>query len=210
MNGTEFKSNLKDSFRSSGLADKLRAQLRAKLVAELVLKTRSIKLESTPDDSIYTKVIDSLIVGYLKAMSYDFTVSVFLPESGQVKQLLSDCISRLTNPTADLTALLHLTNSNTLTSQINTFQNIPLLEKIIKALSLYTNLPTSTRETQTAEAEDMLEWTIRQTDKEAVLRNEQTHKISAMALEDRMMRYQRDVDARMETELESRVCMRLM
>ena len=51
----------------------------------------------------------------------------------------------------------------------------------------------------------MLEWTIRQTDKEAVLKNEQTHKISAMALEDRMMRYQRDVDARMDTELDSRV-----
>jgi hypothetical protein len=140
-------------------------------------------------------------------MSYDFSVSVFLPESGQTKQLLSDCIdSFVLILAADLTNLLHLSNSCALTSQIKSFTTtMPLLEKIIKALSLYTNLPMNSRETQTSDAEDMLEWTIRQSDKEVVMKNEQTHKQSAMALEDRMMRYQRDVDARMETELESRV-----
>lgn len=220
MNATEFKSSLKESFKSSGLADKLKSQLRAKLVAELVLRTRQagdmsfgLVRQDGQEDSIYTKVIDSLIVGYLKAMSYDFTISVFLPESGQQKQLLSDGTLSFLNSSAELSALLHLSRSCALTSQLRAFEESeqgsslkrPLLEKIVKAVSLYTNTPMNARETQTSEADDVLEWSIRRSDKEADIRNEYSMKQSAMALEDRMMRYQRDVDARMNSELEARV-----
>jgi len=199
LSKSEFHSNIFSTLKKSGVADKLKSQLRAKLVAELVLKSKTIQPALIEQETIYIKVIDSLIVDYLKSKNYDFTVSVFMPESGQTKQLLN---------LSDLHALLHLSTPCSLTTIVASFSEhpIPLLEKIIKALALCTSIPLLNKDSQTeTDQQDVLEWSIRQCDKDASLKSIQSHKMNVIAMEERMLRYQADVDSRMKMEMEDQL-----
>ena len=102
LSQNQFKSNLFESLKRNGIADKLKSQLRAKLVAELSLKTKG--LEAQQEVTLLNRLIDSLIVGYLKSNNLQFSLSVFLPESG-----LSRANSILS--TNDCLDILHLKNS---------------------------------------------------------------------------------------------------
>lgn len=77
----ELKSRLLDKLHNGGIHDKLLSQLRSKLFAELYLATR-IKPVTNTNGLLICKVVDSLFVDYLATRGLEFSLSVFLPESG--------------------------------------------------------------------------------------------------------------------------------
>lgn len=185
MSRLEFKQAIFKNLQSSGIAENLKSQLRSKLIYQLAspLPTRQSK-------SIHSRIIDSLIIEYLKSSGFEFTLSVFLPESGC--QSLS---------AADIATLLHLEHKDSL---LRALGNDSMLEKICKVVSLTNSV--YHKEIQTVvDVEDVIEWGLRQADKDSLEKNATSHKKDAMALEERMVRYQLDVDARMKQELEDQV-----
>ena len=79
-----------------------------------------------------------------------------------------------------------------------------MIKDIFTAISLLHDIPHASIDTQTdLQPEDILEWKIRQSDKDQIDKTNNLNKISALAMEDRMIRYQIQVDDRMKRELES-------
>jgi len=77
-----------------------KSQLRSCIVQELLKNTKlsgggtsgftnifenDIPQKTFMESKVLTKTINSLIIGYLKASNYEFTLSVFLPECGMSK-----------------------------------------------------------------------------------------------------------------------------
>jgi hypothetical protein len=78
----------------------VQSQLRSKLILELRLRASSLNLQPKPQSSalvapgsgggsrtlctstVLTKIADSLISDYLQYKGYEFSLSVFIPESG--------------------------------------------------------------------------------------------------------------------------------
>ena len=56
----------------------LKAQLRANIIKEI----QAHITDSEPQTSLFIKALNSLVVEYLQSRGNEFTLSVFLPESG--------------------------------------------------------------------------------------------------------------------------------
>ena len=86
----QFRVEFYENLKSSGISDKLKSQLRARLITELKIKNLKLNNQTFLDVSKYNKtkgnllfkVIDSLIIEYLKSRNLEFSLSVFLPETG--------------------------------------------------------------------------------------------------------------------------------
>ena len=74
----EFKQKVFQILSTAGYPQKLKAQLRSQIIAEI----QSHAASPLPHKPLLRKAIDSLIVEYLQSQGNDFTLSVFLPESG--------------------------------------------------------------------------------------------------------------------------------
>lgn len=80
------------------------------------------------------------------------------------------------------------------------------LYKLLHAISIICDIPNLEKDTQTDfTPEDVIEWKIRQLDKDTTTRSNEQHRISALAIEERMLRYQQDVDYRMKAEVDEQV-----
>ncbi|KAJ3226338.1 oxidative DNA demethylase [Clydaea vesicula] len=188
-----FQRELFKNLQQSGIADKLKSQLRSKLIAEISLKNNQFQLKNKDqsESTLYNKIVDSLIVGYFKSREFDFSLSVFLPESGisRPRQLLTN---------EDIIHILHLKKTN------NLKEPQPLLINLFHAISLLTNQPTANKEIQTeVEPDDIIEWKIRETENVSKITAKEKDRLNAFALEERMLRYQQDVDNRAKAELDS-------
>lgn len=84
---------------SSGITNKLKvskitkSQLRSKLFAELSLQNSLVSKEA--DKSLKRQIVDSLFVDYLKLKGMEFSLSVFVPESGVCKLDKADILRAL-------------------------------------------------------------------------------------------------------------------
>eukprot|EP00833_Pecoramyces_ruminatium_P000455 jgi/Orpsp1_1/1174487/evm.model.c7180000050310.2 len=100
MNSSEMRVQLYENLKRSGITDKMKSQLRSCIVQELLKNTKlsnggtsgyanifenDIPKKAFMTSKVLIKTINSLIIGYLKASNYEFTLSVFLPECGMSK-----------------------------------------------------------------------------------------------------------------------------
>ncbi|XP_068703623.1 centriole and centriolar satellite protein OFD1-like isoform X2 [Montipora foliosa] len=90
----EFRRNLFQAFQSRGVLEALKTQLRNRLIAELQETTGQPglvqKSQSMVTDNLYELAANSLIADHLKRCKYEYSLSVFLPESGlQESKLLT-------------------------------------------------------------------------------------------------------------------------
>ena len=77
-----------DMLRRSGGSDKLKCQLRAKLFAELALRSDVVVTGISVKPSLLFNVVDSMLLDYFKARGLDYTLSVFVPETGATKHVI--------------------------------------------------------------------------------------------------------------------------
>lgn len=81
-----YRERLFDTMQDAGLVDNLKVRIRQKLIEKLQHE-RKVK-EVEPDKLFVKKVCSSLIADYLRASSLDYSLSVFVPESGFGQSLL--------------------------------------------------------------------------------------------------------------------------
>ncbi|KAJ3286919.1 oxidative DNA demethylase, partial [Borealophlyctis nickersoniae] len=150
------------------------------------------------------KVIDSLVIEYLKRSGFEFTLSVFMPECGvaRVEQIFTE---------HDVIRALHLDGDTSFhralkESMGSSESGGALITRIFNGLSHVADVPTVEREMQTElEIEDLVEMRIRQADKDYTHRTQEQTKQNALALEDRIVRYQRELEARAQVEMEKQL-----
>ncbi|KAJ3032160.1 oxidative DNA demethylase [Rhizophlyctis rosea] len=228
----ELRVRLFETLRRTGVADKLKSQLRARLVSELKLRSpfqqqsdASNHNHLTSSGTLLLKLIDSLFIEYLRERGYEFTLSVFMPECGLTNrsQLLSS---------DDALHILNLDQQNSLTRQLVSLwvwkrekgaqgveeweegverehlgsHGTALIIRLLNALSRTTGVSTLEREMQTdVEFEDLLEVKIRQSDKDIAQRKHEQHKLSAAIMEERLSKYQRELEVRYKSEMEDQL-----
>ncbi|XP_071847803.1 centriole and centriolar satellite protein OFD1-like isoform X2 [Apostichopus japonicus] len=125
MSATELKSKLYQTFKQKGWEDALKVQLRKRLVAEL--QHSAMKQGFTPrgeeeqvdarKTSLTLRAVNSLVADHLKRCDYEYTLSIFLPESDTSREKM------FTIP--DLLELLHVQPSS------------PLYNKLAKEIPYY-------------------------------------------------------------------------
>ncbi|KAI8907037.1 hypothetical protein DFJ77DRAFT_476463 [Powellomyces hirtus] len=218
MTRQELRIRLFETLRTRGVADKLKSQLRAKIVAELKLRVHgrggvtddiwkdgSVAPNNTNHPArgrLLHQVLDSLVVGYLRSRRMEFTLSVFLPESG-----CADGIRVLAED--DVMQALHLDHRTpfyrALRSLMGESHNEALLVNLVTSLTRVADLGMLEAGCQTEmDMDDLIEHRVRETDKHLGERSNEQGRLHAMALEERMLRYQREVEARLQREMEGR------
>ncbi|KAJ3024155.1 oxidative DNA demethylase [Thoreauomyces humboldtii] len=203
----ELRTRLFETLRSKGVADKLKSQLRAKIVAELKLRIHRPTEQSDPAleasrGRLLNQVLDSLVIGYLRSRGLDFTLSVFLPESG-----CSDGIRVLTEE--DVMQALHLDHRtpfyHALRGSMEGNTNETLLVNLVTGLIHVADLGMVETGCQTElEVEDLIESRVRETDRRLDQRTQDQSRLHAVALEERMLRFQREIENRLQREAEQR------
>lgn len=150
----ELKSRLLDKLHNGGIHDKLLSQLRSKLFAELSLATR-IKPVTNTNGMLISKVIDSLFVDYLTTRGLEFSLSVFLPESGldsvtKVENGLKKALNE-----SDMIRALHLQRPNT--AVLLTDGEGSFISRLLSSLSNFNDRPTMEKQVQTnVEVDDLM------------------------------------------------------
>lgn len=86
-------------------------------------------------------------------------------------------------------------------------QSSSFLFRLLTTIAITMDLPCLEKDTQTEILpEDLLEWKIRQSEKDSAQKFADQNRITAFAIEERMLRYQQEVDMRMKADLDSQVC----
>ncbi|XP_071498456.1 centriole and centriolar satellite protein OFD1-like [Diadema antillarum] len=97
MSASELKARLYQTFRERGLAESLKSQLRTKLVTELRQGAllQQVRFGSDPGavtppsgmgpSPLMLRAANSLIADHLRRCGYDYSLAVFLPESGSAQ-----------------------------------------------------------------------------------------------------------------------------
>ena len=103
QNIADFKRQLYKSFKETGVLDGIKTQLRGKLMEKLNKYSKQPELQSDKkileSDSITEKILCSLVLDFLKTNGYNFSLSVYVPESGLSTNSLT---------TPEILQLLHL------------------------------------------------------------------------------------------------------
>ncbi|KAJ3330547.1 oxidative DNA demethylase [Blyttiomyces sp. JEL0837] len=228
----DFRWNLFDSLKVTGVEDRLKSQLRSHIITELKRRNGGILMDfdsnsssPTAGSALVQKAVDSLIADHLRFHGKEFTLSVFLPESGlsQPGQMLKE---------ADIYQVLHLDRPTTVVQQydlnvvallpqpflISTNVNMKYLQmtfihqhpsasimvKLLDSLHRLFDIPQMDKECQTMlDEEDLIEHHLRRIDK--TISRAQPHQSLASAMEDRILKYQQELDLRMKNELEDQI-----
>ncbi|KAK2169754.1 hypothetical protein LSH36_7g09004 [Paralvinella palmiformis] len=86
MSAEDLRSRLYNSLKEKGLLDALKSQLRNKLVSELQHVGLQYHFQPepshSPEGSLLQKASNSLVADHLRRCHYDYSLSVFLPECG--------------------------------------------------------------------------------------------------------------------------------
>nr|XP_008505493.1 PREDICTED: oral-facial-digital syndrome 1 protein-like [Equus przewalskii] len=86
----ELRKKLYQTFKDRGILDTLKTQLRNQLIHELMhpvlsgeLKPQSLSVEGS---TLLVGASNSLVVDHLRRCGYEYSLSVFFPESGLAKE----------------------------------------------------------------------------------------------------------------------------
>ncbi|KAJ3092118.1 hypothetical protein HK102_010543 [Quaeritorhiza haematococci] len=187
----EFRFHLYDSLQRKGIADNLKCQLRSKIVSELKFKTKS-HLNALVEGSggapgkgtLMLKLVDTLVIEYLKARDYEFALSVFMPECG----------------------LTQKDQKRTLGQENGDYINGSLLVKLLTGISQISHTTFVDKELQTElELEDVLEIKLRSANKNVASKTQEQGKLTTQALEERIYRYQQELEYQMKSTMEEQL-----
>ncbi|KAL0029933.1 hypothetical protein WJX77_008191 [Trebouxia sp. C0004] len=78
----EFKQHLYSQLKAAGVMSSLKTQLRSQVLTRLQKQECSIHAAVPSSEALWRNVMNSLIVDYLSACHYHYTLSVFQPEAG--------------------------------------------------------------------------------------------------------------------------------
>jgi len=188
-----FRGQLISTLKAKGTLDTLKTQLRTELVNEIRLKGK-LSSASPASATIEARALDSLVLSHLRAMRYEYASSVLVPEARLSDHVMSDAdacrvfrteLNRVKPDGAPGSTLLQLLIAGA------TQRPAALLES-----------STQTEASDGATMELMLE---------QVDRKMQSHLASGdgmwplHALEDHMLKYQKEADARCESKLQAEI-----
>ncbi|KAI8830700.1 hypothetical protein BC829DRAFT_125968 [Chytridium lagenaria] len=153
--------------------------------------------------TLMTRVVDSLIIDYLRMKGSEFTLSVFMPECGltRASQMFAE---------EDIFRALHLDHDTTLLrmlrKNLHSMPSTAILVRVLGSLSKIGNVNVMEREAQTdIDDAEYLEMQIRKADRDNTFQNRESNRMMAKSIEERMQRYQSDLEARMKLELEQQL-----
>eukprot|EP00697_Spironema_sp_BW2_P008922 gnl/Spiro4/23656_TR11698_c0_g1_i1.p1 gnl/Spiro4/23656_TR11698_c0_g1~~gnl/Spiro4/23656_TR11698_c0_g1_i1.p1 ORF type:complete len:745 (-),score=260.53 gnl/Spiro4/23656_TR11698_c0_g1_i1:48-2282(-) len=199
----ELRNRLFGTFKQRKISDLLKTQLRAQMLAEMRIPAAS---RSGAEQTLRDRVLNSVIVDYLRKKNLCTTLSVFLPESG-----LSELSQAL--PRADMVTGMHIDPSSQFCSRliaaIDSKLEEPVLQVVLQEIAMFRDAARESVEVQTeAPPASSLESRLRELDQQF------QHRVSSAAasasangstLEERMYRYERECEARMQATLTAEV-----
>ncbi|TPX45249.1 hypothetical protein SeMB42_g02048 [Synchytrium endobioticum] len=205
----ELRAKLFEALHSTGIADKIKAQIRASLIEQL--RQRSQLPPSAPSTessknggSLFLRAADSIVVEYLSSRGFDFTMSVFMPECGltMTNQVLSEReiwkVLHLERPVGALADLKRTIADDE--------DQTPFLVRLLDGMAHLSEITISNREVQTDPSPvELFDWTARNADREFMKRSNDMAHSHVLVLEERMLRYQQEVDSRMKQDLEEQL-----
>jgi hypothetical protein len=215
FSSAELRARLIQKLKETGVQDKLKSQLRAKLYAELKLRTTS---PDRHNSRLVHKVIDSLIVGYLRDRGLEFSLSVFLPEcqpqilnkSDIIKALqLPDIYSDILEGDKDLAfEYIQEHNEGNIDSpldlrDVKSKEESSLIIRIFNCFSRINYAHHIDKDTQTnLEFDDVIAYNLRE---KMGLQSLNADKAKMMQFEERMLNYQRQADSKCAQEVNRQV-----
>ncbi|XP_023933082.1 oral-facial-digital syndrome 1 protein homolog, partial [Lingula anatina] len=209
LSADELKHKLYSSLRGKGVLDSLKSQLRNKLVHELQHSVLGSSLKTKPpqqqdDSSLSLTAANSLVADHLRRCHYNYSLGVFIPESGasQDKVFTSQ----------DLLQLLHISPHSklykTLTESMPESSSKGFLWQLLTALAgIHAGLSQDTS-TQTSRdghgAMSILSNRLSKVDEEFDTLLHENSKSHALGTEERILSIQRHLEERFkeETKLE--------
>ncbi|KAJ3268859.1 oxidative DNA demethylase [Terramyces sp. JEL0728] len=192
----ELRDRLLDQFNKAGLREKLKSQLRSKLFAELSFRTKVTNNQPSPTSVLLVKVVDSLFTEYLSERGLEFTLSVFLPETGQN---LNTTLKQ-----DDIVRALHLDPVKNMINLADSKES--LIMRLVRSVSKVTDNPTRDKEVQTnVEIDDILNIKLRDIDHSLRHRKGQYERIQVAQLEERIYTCQRELEEQSAKQLEQQI-----
>uniref|UniRef100_A0A8D2PTK9 OFD1 centriole and centriolar satellite protein n=1 Tax=Zosterops lateralis melanops TaxID=1220523 RepID=A0A8D2PTK9_ZOSLA len=134
----ELRKRLYQTFKSRGVLDTLKTQLRNQLIHELMHPILSGELQPqlvpNEDSSLLTTASNSLVADHLERCGYEYSLSVFFPESGLEKKKVSSVFCFLMQILIGLTE--HHLNRETQNTETQTTSVPPYRESLAEKLQL--------------------------------------------------------------------------
>lgn len=195
----EMKRKLFDNLKKAGVLDGMKSTLRVRLYEQLRLKAE--KPKDRGENKLLFKLAVSLVADLMQKSDMPYALSVFLPESGLSGE------APLSKP--ELLDLLNLKNDEVYASSPGT-EFTPLLLDLVRVLhsqkSLRPNRVSSAVQTDDATMEQMsLEQKLRRIDSSMKGQQEAERLMPFKTLEERMLKYKKELEAKYANDLESEV-----
>ena len=207
MTAEDLRNRMFESLQKKGFVDSLKSHLRNRLVVELKNVGQSVHLglqlglqPNQQQDTLILRTINSLIVNHLRQSSYDYTLSVFLPECAMTPATLFT--------TEDVLKLLHISPQSKLYRSLTEPNNVHqkgFMWRFLNELAACHGHPTTESGTQTELSRfpftSSLEEEFRMVD--SYYSEIQDNQISRVhAIEERILSYQRQLEERSRSTLQ--------
>ncbi|XP_065845862.1 centriole and centriolar satellite protein ofd1-like isoform X1 [Oscarella lobularis] len=198
LSADELRSSLYNTFRGKGLLNSLKSQLRSQIVSELRRTPHSdppAPPTQLPANPLARRIATSLVAEHLKTYSHEYSLAVFLPESGtKIDELL----------TPD--ELLHILKTDKANDRA---EGESLIWALVLSLMKPSDFPTKSHASQQTESRNQgsesLAARMKQVDEDySRLQASQTETYQ-VRIEERMQAYQRQCDARAREEIKEHV-----
>jgi len=193
------KTQLFDQMKKSGVLDSLKSQLRGRLYDQLKLKNEKadVNLKSVTNRLTF-KIAVSLVADLMKKCDMPYAMSVFLPECGVNQEILTK---------SELVDVLSLHHDDYIKSMGDTTPLLlDLVEQIKSNGSVNPNMVSSFCQTEDVGSEHMsLDQKLRNIDYGLMERVQVERAMPFKTLEERMMKYKRECDAKYQEDLQREI-----
>ncbi|KAL5012921.1 hypothetical protein ScPMuIL_011472 [Solemya velum] len=210
MTAEELRNRLYHSLRERGLVDSVKSQLRNSLVSELQQSAKgklSLRDLRVPEEgSILHRAANSLIADHLRRCQYDYTLSVFLPETGIAQDKVFS--------TTDLLKLMNISPQSHLYKKLASSTSEHARKGFLwQFLCEVSALHAKPRHDNGIQADltkppgtiGSLDSKFQDVDELFFSRREEHHKSGSMAMEERLLLFQRQQEERYRSDLKLEV-----
>ncbi|KAL4230641.1 oxidative DNA demethylase [Mactra antiquata] len=209
MSAEELRNRLYHSLRDKGLVNSMKSQLRTSLVSELKKSVNgklSIEdLEVPESGSLIHRASNSLVADHLSSCKYDYTYSVFLPECGidKSKMLSNEDILQLLKISPQSRLFKKMTIDHPGKSRKG------FLWQLLSELCSLHSESSLTASTQTdlikVSTVSTLDEKMNVLDELFSSKREEQYRTGATALEDKLLKFQRQLEDRFKSEMKLEV-----
>nr|XP_022327346.1 oral-facial-digital syndrome 1 protein-like isoform X1 [Crassostrea virginica] len=209
LSAEDLRNRLYHSMRDRGLFDSIKSQLRNKLVTELQQTTKGnlseLSTRESEGGSLLHRASNSLVADHLRHCKYDYSLSVFLPESSTQRDKIFT--------THDLLQLLGVSSQSRLyrkmaQGQTDSNKKGFLWQLLCEISSLHSNA-VQENGTQTDLIKigvvSELDEKLGEMEKFYSSKRDENFRIGATAMEERLMSFQRQLEERYRTDLKLEV-----